>query len=404
MQRTSPLATPQLTSQSDARKSAASSKQLSRLILAAWQRVPFYAQHWSTVGSRLPVMVFPEQLSELPLVAKSDLLAHPIVDLLDRNYGNRGLTVEKTSGSSGQPIEMYKDAGSTRRRSLRFLRALLACGYRPGRRLLSISTRRTAGLMSFARWQYVDLRDDDLLREYQQARPDVLYGPLTSLLQICEHAGSATPLHRPSIVISTAEQLMPAQRALLEAKFGCPVADFYGMTEVGLIAFRRPGSATYELASDDLLLEFVPLADDATAERLIVTDIAGGAMPLIRYDTGDLVHRDASDRGTIREFVGRQVDSLKLGSGRTLSPYRVTLCLEAIARIRQYQVVQRKDMTLDVYFNTDEQHTDAVRRSISTGLADLCGDLPVRIHFQKQALHIGAGKFRPVQSELRTSP
>lgn len=350
-------------------------------------------------------MRFPEQLAVLPLVQKSDLLAQSPHDLLDRGFLNHRLAVEKTSGSSGQPIQIHKDAGSVRRRSLRFLRALFSCGYRPGHRLLLISTRRTAGLMALARWQYADLRDENLLREYQRARPDVLYGPLSSLLQICEHAPAGNVFHRPSIVISTAEQLTNAQRLVMERTFGCPVADFYGMTEVGLVAFRRAGTDAYQMASRDLLVEFLPQPDEPTAERLIVTDLTGGAMPMIRYDTGDLVRRDLSQpTPLIREFLGRQVDSIRLASGRTLSPYRVTLCLEALPSIRQYQVVQRKDMSLDVYFNSDERHTESVGQAISTALAELCEGLPMRVEFQKDGLQKTTGKFRPVKSEILSQP
>jgi len=379
-------------------------KQLARLILAASQRVPFYARHWRALSGRLASMQFPAQLGELPVVQKADLLAQPPEDLLDRSFREHRLSIEKTSGSSGQPMEMHKDAASVRRRSLRFLRALLSCGYRPGQRLLIISTRRTGGLMTYARWHYADLRDEELLQEYQKVRPEILYGPLTSLLQICEQARrTGTPLHRPTAVISTAEQLMPAQRELLQKAFDCGVGDFYGMTEIGLIAFRRPGANSYEMASNDLLLEFLPSDDDPYSERLIVTDVTGGAMPMIRYDTGDFVLRTAGPDKIIREFVGRRVDSIKLPSGMAISPYRFTMRLEALPQIRQYQVVQRKDMSLDVYFHSDERHTDTIREGISTALAELCGELPARIHFQKLALHKVAGKFRPVESELRAS-
>ena len=380
-------------------------KQLTRLIQSAKQHVPFYARHWQGIAAQLATLQFPEQLSELPIVQKTDLVAQPAADLLDNSFSDLRLVIEKTSGSGGQPMEISKDPASVRRRGLRFLRALLSCGYRPGQRLMLISTRRSGGVMTFARWHYVDLRDEQLLKEYQQLRPETLYGPLTSLLQICEQAQRDTvALHRPSMIISTGEQMMPAQRALLAATFGCPVGDFYGMTEVGLVAFRRPQNTNFELASDDLLLEYLPLEDGHTiekpAERLIVTDLTGGAMPMIRYDTGDLVCRDTGQpERPIQGFVGRRIDSIKLGSGNSVSPYRVTLRFEAIPSLRQYQVVQRKDLSVDIYFHCEEAHAGSVSDALSTALAELCGELTTRLHFQKHALHKVVGKFRPVQSE-----
>lgn len=381
-------------------------KHLTRLINGAWQRVPFYAKHWRDVGTRLPSMRFPDQLNELPIVQKSDLLTATSADRLDQGFLDHRLIVEKTSGSSGQPMEIHKDPASVRRRGLRFLRALLSCGYRPGQRLMLISTHHSGGgsggLMSFARWHYCDLRDEQLLEAYQRLRPEVLYGPLSSLLQICDRAENTRDLHVPSLVISTAEQLLPAQRTLLETTFKIAVADFYGMTEIGLIAFRRAPAVSFEAASADLLLEFLPLAGDDSHERLVVTDLTGGAMPLIRYDTGDLVCRHLHNGASvIGEFVGRRVDSIRLPSGSTISPYRFTMRLEALSALRQYQVIQRQDLSLDVYVHCDERHTETVREQIFTALGALCADLPARVHYQKNALPRVAGKFRTVQSEAR---
>ena len=81
----------------------------------------------------------------------------------------------------------------------------------------------------------------------------------------------------------------------------------------------------------------------------------------------------------------------------------MTLCLEALPDIRQYQVVQREDMSLDVYFDCAEQHTESVRQGIFTVVAALCGSLPLRVTYQKHTLNGTAGKFRPVQSEIRAS-
>jgi phenylacetate-CoA ligase len=370
-------------------------------VRGAWQYVPLYRAHWGSLAAHLPQMRFPEQLAELPVIGKADLLAHPPSDLIDDRYRGRPLSSEKTSGSSGQPFEVRKDRATVRRRSLRFLRALLKCGYRPGQRLLLISTRRTAGVKRVFRWSYVDLRDEQLFAEYQKARPDVLYGPLSSLLEICSSARRAsTALHTPSVVISTAEQLMPSQRRMLEQAFGAPVADFYGMTEVGLVAFRRPAANQYEWASEDVLPEFLPIGGEDGTERLILTDLTGGAMPLIRYDTGDLVRREQAQTGTpIFQFVGRKVDSLRLPSGNAVSPYRVTLRLEQIDRVRQYQVIQRPDLALDVYVHVGSDDVDRVCGEVRSALEEICGDLPMRVHPQAEALQAPRGKFRPVQSE-----
>jgi hypothetical protein len=89
-----------------------------------------------------------------------------------------------------------------------------------------------------------------------------------------------------------------------------------------------------------------------------------------------------------------------LRDAATVSPYRVTLRLESLAGLRQYQVVQRKDLSIDVYFHCEAAQAERLRGELQAAMVELCGSEPtLRIHFQKHSLHKVAGKFRPVHSE-----
>lgn len=379
-------------------------ERLRRVIETAWRCIPFYATHWRCLADRFDQLQFPRDLGELPVVHKADLLRFAIADRIDPLFRHRRLVSERSSGSSAQPFEVLKDRGAVRRRSLRFLRALAACGYRPGQRLFLISTRRRSTRTALLRWTYADLRDSDqsLLQQYNDARPHVLYGPLSSLLQIIEGARACgVRLHRPRCVISTAELLSEEHRNLLGAAFRSPVGDFYGMTEFGLMAWRRPGVTTYDVVRDGLLLEYRASAEGRAVERLIVTDLDRVAMPLIRYETGDLVRRDHGHADKpIRGFLGRTVDSIALPGGKRVSPYHITTSIETIPGLRQYQVVQREDFSIDIHF--ESEGADSVGQQLLSRLFALCGDqIVVRPHWHHEPLDVGHGKLRPVRSEVR---
>ena len=100
-------------------------------------------------------------------------------------------------------------------------------------------------------------------------------------------------------MVSTAEHLSDGKRALLEATFGAKVADFYSTPEQGLIAYSAPGVPGYRSLNDEFVVESLHAAAGKSGPgRLIVTDLVPGAMPLIRFDTGDFVTRDFAARGT----------------------------------------------------------------------------------------------------------
>jgi phenylacetate-CoA ligase len=384
-------------------------RKLHRLVNDTARHVPFYRAHWAAAGVDVDRLSLPRDWAQLPVVRKSDLLAAGLQARLDDRRHRSDLVAETTSGSSGQPFEILLDRSALRRRRLRFLRALVGAGYRPGERLLLVASRHATPLGArLLGWTYASLKDgeDALAAEYLRARPSVLYGPLSSLLALADRLLMSGRDHpRPRLVVTTAEELTAAQRGTLGQAFGTNIADFYGMTEVGLVAWRVGAQAPYRLPAADLLLEFLPCAADDALERLVVTDVSGGAMPLIRYDTGDLVRRDLSLPGApIVRIAGREIDCLRLPGGGRVSPYRITTSLEALEGIEQYQVVQSTDLSVEIFIRTLAADAapifDRARRAVN----HVC-DGALSLEVKPMAAPDGTGrKLRPVRCLAGESP
>ncbi len=273
-----------------------------------------------------------------------------------------------------------------------------------------ISSQPTAaikGRQSWMRrfgWNYADVSASGaaLLGEYLATRPHVLYGPLSSLLVLGQDLAAHRRItHCPDVMISTAEQLTPMQRRVLRQLFGgSDVTDFYGMTELGLAAWRRPGDAAFRLASSSFLFEFLPADSGAPLERLIVTDLSGGAMPWIRFDTGDLVRRDHDRTGArVCEFTGRAVDCVLLPGNRKLSPYRLVSALEELAGIARFELTQREDWSLDVNVWSSLADVKPLLALVATTVRKICEEqLPIRVHHRTDPLNFAADKLRPIRS------
>jgi len=378
------------------------------LLRNAARYVPFYREHWRASGVDFDALEQSPSLAAVPIVYKRDLLASAAQDRLDKRHTSRNLAREKTSGSSGEPFEMTFSRLSNLRRKTRFLRALWAVGYRPGNRMMLISSRHFSAKARALGWIYVDLRNGEaqLASAYQQHRPDVLYGPLSSLLALSDQLRDEPNLHRPRVVISTAEALGDAQRSTLRSRFCDNVADFYGMSEFGLLAWRAGSESTYHTLHNDFVLEFAPSDFDATLERLIVTDLRSQTAPLIRYDTGDLVRRDHSrPEKPILNFIGREVDCIRLPDGRRISPYRFTMSMEEIPEIDRYQIVQQPNWALDVYVHTLLPDAASALTRAREAIDAVCeGALPITVHRLDAPPAAIAGKVRPVRSLIRGGP
>lgn len=132
---------------------------------------------------------------------------------------------------------------------------------------------------------------DDQLAWLKQHRP----GYLTSNSQALEHLAFACegdwPVDSLKAVISIATQMTPAMRRTIEQTMGVPVFENYGFNEIGVVALRC-AAGHYHVMSEHCLIEVVdeegrPCAPGQVG-RLVVTTLTNLAMPLLRYDAGDL--------------------------------------------------------------------------------------------------------------------
>ena len=98
---------------------------LERLVKETARHVPFYRARWASEGVDIDELSLPHDLTRLPVIRKSDLLAARVKARLDDRRRRSQLVAETTSGSSGEPLEILLDKYAVRRRQLRFLRALV---------------------------------------------------------------------------------------------------------------------------------------------------------------------------------------------------------------------------------------------------------------------------------------
>jgi phenylacetate-CoA ligase len=277
--------------------------------------VPFYRRHWKQAGVDLTRVYSATHLEFLPVVTRSDLLGCPPEDRLDRRYAGQTLLGEQTCTPSGEAFEVPLDKRTQTRRRMRFWNALRDVGYIPGERLMLVSDTPMASGAALLRWTHADvaLSDDALFAKCMNARPAVLCGPLSALTRLAARVvESRKAMWLPRLLVSTSEHLTDANRALLESTFRAKVADFYSTPELGLVAYSKPGLPGYQLLRDEFHVETLhSVGHRGGPERLLVTDLVPGAMPLIRFDTGDFAVPDlASSRAlapaSILGFTARE--------------------------------------------------------------------------------------------------
>jgi phenylacetate-CoA ligase len=146
---------------------------------------------------------------------------------------------------------------------------------------------------------------------------------------------------------------IPQTKALIEQQWGAKAFDTAGMTEIGTIMVfeceHQPGGThiiedhMIEEVLDPVSLEPVPYG--VRGER-VVTSFGRGAIPLIRYRTGDLVSRVPAERCSCgRGFdiyeggiLGR-VDDMKIIRGTNVYPRGIEAIVREFAEVDEFQCI-----------------------------------------------------------------
>ncbi|MGB2983656.1 MAG: hypothetical protein WBC63_07345 [Candidatus Bipolaricaulia bacterium] len=385
---------------------------LRRLVCDAHRDVPVYRQSWEAALVRTERFKGVEDLMQLPIITKGDLLTCDPAGRLRRNP-RKGRTVWRvTSGMSGANLEvhmsraelvfrrlnlwsrMWRDAG----RPLPLTIVQAGAWIPPGSRgeILAFNAFPLRAVHISRR-----LPITEQARALAKARPTILTGCPSSLeLLAIEVSRLEIDSIRPAVVVTRGEILRPQVRELLGSVFRCRVADYYSAEETGLIAWQCPDAPDIMHVNRDACV--VEILDESGVPTrpgeegdVVVTNLFNRTMPFIRYRIGDRSARLPDSpvgchcrraEQSIRAPLGRSDDFIVLPSRERISPRLVDdiVYLASIApggesrfyrSLRDYQIVQDSPAGLMIRFLTDESAPAVVHQTLREGMSGLHPDL-----------------------------
>ena len=355
----------------------------------AWDTVPYYRAAWTKAG------VHPSDVRELadleafPVLTKADIRRHNR-ELVSSAHDISTLRVKRTSGSTGVPLTIYCDEPAMQWKAACTIRSDEWSGYRLGQRVAKVwgnPEYRHFGLKGrlrnrlFDRAVYLDtlnLNDDriaEFTRTIRRHRPGLIFGHAHSLyLLACSLKKSRVCDVRPNGIISTAMILHDWQRTVIEGVFGCQVTNRYGCEEVSLVASECEEHRGLHLNADSIYHE---VQSDG---KLLLTDLSNRAMPLIRYQVGDVVVPSSRvckcGRGLplIERVEGRDADYVLTPAGHLVSGISLTENFAVLVPgAAQVQIVQESLTRLRIRLVADDAFGPGSRAKIAELVRDTFG-------------------------------
>jgi len=333
-------------------------KRLNNLLNHAVSSTEYYSQYKNY-----------NSLKDFPIIDKN-IIKKYYDKFISINYKNKALHSMSTSGSTGTPFTIYQDMNKRKRVLAEIIYFGELCGYNLGDRnaYLRVWTNKNKKNF-FDAWKQnlimIDISklDKSNLKKIRDIiikdkKLKCILGYATSLDIISRYLleqGDNPNMFNVKIVISGAEVLSEKTRMNLKKVFGCDVVSRYSNQENGILAQELIDKNYFIINNASYYFEFLKLNSDEEANpgelcRGVLTDLYNYAMPMIRYDTGDLaiVEEHHKYGKVITSIEGRKVDFIYTTNGNMLSPYVVINNMWDFDKIKQYQLIQENkcDYTL----------------------------------------------------------
>lgn len=292
-------------------------------VLHAARTAPYYQRLFAEMGIRPEEVSGLDDLAKLPVLTKAEVQAAP-QDFMSSSVPRGARMPMHTSGTTGTALifittrTAHREQYATWWRHYRRHGLTLGtwCAYFGGRPVVPPNqtrppfwrVNRPGRQILFSPDHVTPANLTHQLEELRRVRPPWIHGFPPQLALLAEHAlETGFDLgYQPRWITTGAENLMASHRRVIEAAFGLSPFEHYGLTEAVANISQCP-SGRFHVDEDFAAVEFVP-TDDGDAFKIIGTNLSNPAMPLLRYDTGDLVQvsQDSCDCG----LPGRIVKSL----------------------------------------------------------------------------------------------
>ena len=377
--------------------------ELKGIVKFSKQRIPYYTNIFESLGDLDSIKTVKDLLQSLPILSRRqaqenfDGLYFMAPDQDPNDY-----VIQSTSGSTGKPVSVMKFAPLY---SAEY-DALTLTEWQ----LNSRDTSKTISTFRIVETEYEEIplgaplsyigatrlhtslsilkrTIPELLDGLHRLRPDYLFvnGIVARQLALAQLESDFEPIKIEQF-LTVSDRVDPQLRKLVKEVFGARIIDRYSSEEFGYIALQCPVHDHLHVCSPSLVVEVVDedgnTCDVGVPGRVLVTSLHNSAMPLIRYDIGDIAELgEPCDTGlnwpVLNQVNGRLRDSIVLPNGE----FRLVTFFDSkmlgTRKLRDYQIILFQDAITFLY-HVDEELSQNEKVDIQAEILEAFKlDLPI---------------------------
>ncbi len=371
-------------------------------------------------------MTTKQMLDKFPILTKQNLI-EKYDDLINPNCKNK-IFKNYSGGSTGKPVKLLQDSVMRDFGLAATIRSDRWAGWEFGSSVFKFwgaSRDQSADLKEKAKrflfneyvfdafgWNENTIRTVYKLMKKEKPEIIIAYASAVYFYVDTVKKMGLKSNHTPKGIITSADMLYDWQRKEIEEYFNCKIFNRYGCREVGLIACECEEHDGMHISSDRIYLEVVddnnqPVPDGCSG-RILITDLTNTAMPIIRYEIGDIGaisenHICKCGRGLpkLKYIEGRVTDYLVDTDGKYISGTALTTVVPQLNNVQQIQIIQKekgkvlaKIVKESNYSKNDELHVETVLKKY------LGINMVVEFEYVPSLLNVKSGKYRFVINEM----
>ena len=284
---------------------------LRKLVEHCYEHVPYYTKLFDRLGLKPEDIRTREDLQKLPILTKQ-IIRDNYQDLKSTDAPTSRLVKSSTGGSTGTPLQFYKDAQEWSGQKAATLRAWEWYGLHLGDKIFTlagssivkkkkkISAKNVYDQVIMRNYKHnsADVSDSCMQQHYDSLmalKPKAIRGYGSSLYIFARFIEKMSlPVCPVKVVLTTGEVLIPEYRRKLEEVFGAPVYDEYGAGDGGILSHECIQKAGLHIEETLCVIEITdkegdPLPDGKTG-YVITTDLENYVFPFLRYQVGDMAY------------------------------------------------------------------------------------------------------------------
>ncbi len=360
-----------------------------------------------------------KSLSDFPVINKM-IIKENEEAFIAKIFNKEKLFVESTSGSTGTPFVVYQDTAKRKRAAADTIVFSHFAGYDLGTRLyysrvwndLNRKSKLQSRIQNIVMQDSSRLSDEDMSAFLKKLENDcseksvlIFASTLAALYQYMIKNKVSTNA-KVKCFITMSESLAEEVRNGIKDLFHTNVVARYSNCECGIIAQQCCDDTEYHINNASFFVETLkfdsdePAGDDIPG-RIVVTDLFNRAMPLIRYDTGDVGVISPNSKchlhGRVLSRVdGRRIDCIYSTEGKILSPYVINNTLWRFKELNQYQFIQNQQNDYLIKLNTNKNEFNRLNELLMELKKYIGQDAKISVEYVDEIPLLASGKRKQV--------